>query len=61
MVTVELAKCVRCAACATTASTVFEVTRKGTRIVHQPESAAERSAVRAAALICPTRAIGTGA
>jgi ferredoxin len=61
VVTVDLAKCVRCAACATTASAVFEVTRKGTRIVQQPVTAAERSAVRAAALICPTQAIGTGA
>jgi ferredoxin len=57
MVVVELPKCVRCAACATAAPTLFDVTKKGVRVVRQPETDCERSAARAAQLICPTQAI----
>ena len=60
-VTVDLAKCVRCAACATAAPRMFEVTRKSARALHQPETPADHAAVRAAALICPTQAIGVDA
>lgn len=55
--TVDPAACVRCAACSILAPGVFEVTRKGTRVARQPADAAERLACRAAALVCPTRAI----
>jgi ferredoxin len=57
-VTVDLGLCVRCAACSSLAPRVFEVTSKGTRVARQPDGAAERALCRAAALICPTQAIG---
>jgi ferredoxin len=57
-VRVDVGACVRCAACSSLAPQVFAVTRKGTRVVRQPEDARERAACRAAALICPTQAIG---
>ena len=56
-VTVDARLCVRCAACSSLAPQVFSVTSKGTRVVRPPESASERAACRAAALICPTQAI----
>jgi ferredoxin len=59
VVSVELSKCVRCAACATAAPAIFDMTKKGVRIVRQPETDRERSTARAAQLICPTQAIGT--
>jgi ferredoxin len=58
-VRVDLRSCVRCAACAIVAPQTFEITRKGTRIVRQPEDDRERAACRVAALVCPTRAIQT--
>ncbi|HTR55075.1 MAG TPA: ferredoxin [Kofleriaceae bacterium] len=57
LVTVDVRKCVRCAACSILAPSVFEVTRKGTRVIAQPETAGERSACRAAAFACPAQAI----
>jgi len=54
---IELATCIRCAACSAVAPRTFDVTRKGTRILRQPTDDAERTRVRVAALICPTRAI----
>jgi ferredoxin len=55
-VSVDVAVCVRCAACSILAPRVFEVTRKGSRVVREPAEA-ERAAVAAAALACPTQAI----
>jgi ferredoxin len=57
VVEVDLATCIRCAACSTLAPQVFEVTKKGTRVVRQPESESERALVRVAALVCPTKAV----
>ncbi len=53
---VDLASCVRCAACSILAPGVFEVTRKGSRVVRDPAEG-ERAAVAAAALACPAQAI----
>jgi ferredoxin len=55
-VSVDLASCVRCAACSILAPRVFEVTRKGSRVVREP-AGDERGAVAAAALACPAQAI----
>jgi ferredoxin len=46
----------RCAACSILAPRVFEVTRKGSRVVGEP-GAGDREAVAAAALACPAQAI----
>jgi ferredoxin len=59
-VTVDVRVCVRCAACSSVAPRVFSVTSKGARVVRQPETASERAACRAAAMICPTQAIAGG-
>ena len=53
---VDIATCVRCAACSILAPAVFEVTRKGSRVVREPGEA-DRAAVAAAALACPAQAI----
>ena len=58
-VTVDLSACVRCAACAILAPRIFELTRKGTRVVRQPSDDRERAACRVAAVVCPTQAIET--
>lgn len=55
-ISVDLASCVRCAACSILAPRVFEVTRKGSRVVREP-AGDERAAVAAAALACPAQAI----
>lgn len=55
-VAVDLGTCVRCGACAIIAPAVFELTRKGTRVVREPIDA-ELPAVRAASLMCPKRSI----
>jgi len=57
VVEVDLAACIRCAACATLAPRIFEVTRKGTRVLRQPEGEAERALVQVASLVCPTKAV----
>jgi ferredoxin len=57
---VDLARCVRCAACSTVAPMLFEVTKKGTRVIAQPREGDEAALARAAALICPTHAITGG-
>jgi ferredoxin len=57
IVTVDASVCVRCAACSILAPRVFDVSRKGSRVVRQPEGEAERTACEAAALACPTQAI----
>jgi ferredoxin len=57
-VSVDIATCVRCAACSILAPAVFEVTRKGSRVVREPGPGEdERAAVAAAALACPAQAI----
>lgn len=56
-VTIDPSACVRCAACAAVAPAVFELSRKGIRVLRPPADRAEAAACRAAALICPTRAI----
>ena len=55
-VSIDLASCMRCAACSILAPRVFEVTRKGSRIVREPDEG-DRGAVAAAALACPAQAI----
>ncbi|HLU64737.1 MAG TPA: ferredoxin [Kofleriaceae bacterium] len=55
---VDPASCIRCAACAILAPGVFEVDRRGSRLLRQPGDPDERAACDAAALICPTGAIG---
>jgi ferredoxin len=57
VVTVDLATCIRCAACSTLVPGVFDVTKKGTRILRQPAGDAERALVQVAALVCPTKAV----
>ena len=57
VVRVDLAACIRCAACSTLAPRVFEVTKKGTRVLRQPVDDAERALVQVAALVCPTKAV----
>jgi ferredoxin len=57
LVTIDLSVCVRCAGCSIIAPAVFSVSRKGSHVLRQPEDAIERTAARAAALVCPTRAI----
>jgi ferredoxin len=52
---------VRCAACAILAPHTFELAPKGTQLKRQPETEAERTACRAAALVCPTQAIAVEA
>lgn len=46
----------RCAACSILAPAVFEVTRKGSRVMREPGDA-DQAAVAAAALACPAQAI----
>jgi ferredoxin len=57
VVEVDLPTCIRCAACSALAPGVFAVTKKGTRVLRQPTSDAERALVRVAALVCPTKAV----
>ena len=59
VVAVDLSTCVRCGACAIIAPTVFELSRKGTRVLREPD-ANDEAAVRAAALICPKQSITRG-
>ena len=56
--TVDVQRCIGCGACAILAPAVFAVVKR-VRITRPPETAAERAAVAAAALVCPTRAIGS--
>ena len=56
-VAVDAARCIRCASCSVVGPAFFEVSRKGSRAVRQPETEAERRLVAAAAAICPTGAI----
>jgi ferredoxin len=56
VVAVDLSTCVRCGACAIVAPTVFELSRKGTRVLREPADH-ELPGARAAALICPRQSI----
>ncbi len=56
-VAVKVEVCTRCAACATVAPSIFSVTRKGVRLLSQPDNEAERRASVVASLLCPARAI----
>lgn len=53
---VDQRACVRCAACVVIAPSIFALDRKGTRVLRQPQQEEARTC-RAAALVCPTRAI----
>jgi len=55
---VEPERCLGCGSCAIIAPEVFAVARR-VRLVRQPATESERTACRAAALVCPTQAIGT--
>jgi ferredoxin len=55
-VSVDISTCMRCAACSILAPAVFEVTRKGSRVMREPGDA-DQAAVAAAALACPAQAI----
>jgi len=57
-VVVDLKRCIRCGGCSIIAPQLFSVAGKATGVVRQPETDAERRAARAAALTCPTQAIG---
>jgi ferredoxin len=57
---VEPERCLGCGACAVLAPAVFAVARR-VRLVRQPATDAERAACAAATLVCPTRAIASGA
>lgn len=54
---IDAATCVRCAACSIIAPALFEVSRKGSRVLRQPITPDDHRAVRAAAAICPAQAI----
>jgi ferredoxin len=56
-VTVDAARCIRCASCSVVAAGLFEVSRKGSRAVRQPETEEELRRVAAAAAMCPVGAI----
>jgi ferredoxin len=58
---VDGASCIRCASCAILSPHVFAVSRRGSRVIRQPDGAAEVAASLAAALACPTTAITAGA
>ena len=55
--TVDASACIRCASCAILAPGQFEVSRRGSRLIRQPDSAADEAGCAAAALVCPTGAI----
>jgi ferredoxin len=59
--TVHVASCIRCACCSILSPQVFEVSRRGSRVIRQPDGAAEVAASLAAALACPTSAIAADA
>ena len=53
---VEPERCLGCGSCAILAPQVFSVIRR-VRLLRQPETDAEATACKAAALVCPTQAI----
>jgi ferredoxin len=55
--TVDAASCIRCASCSILSPHVFAVSRRGSRVMRQPDGAPEVAASLAAALACPTEAI----
>lgn len=59
LVTIDPGVCIRCAACAVVAPSLFDVSRKGSRLRRQPSSDDDHQALLAAAAVCPTRAIST--
>jgi len=56
-VAVDRGACVRCAACAVVAPAVFSVSRRGVEVRAQPETGEQRTAARAASMLCPAQAI----